>query len=660
MNSQLAKYMRMNAKVLIAEHEVSLANDLRSMLEMAGYGICGVARSVKAARELVQQERPELVLVDISLSGRATGIDLARELKEQNIAFVYLFDQSTEAILNEAKATQPDGFLVKPFRDTDLLITLEIAWHRHEYSLESKYRREAAFQTELQNTIRAPWEWKQKLLNIGRVLQPFFPFDFFATAFSSTAEIIFKGLSYLRIGLNEYQTIEGDQLAIVTGRSKDQLELLRSEVVRSSVARIYAGEDFMKIRQTSALKRLFIDQFQLESHLTLPVHLLNGGVFNFCLFSRRQDSYTTDHIALFGRIQHSMAESLDAVLPRDPVIPGDASLKPGTPAVMKSQPEIVKPGFEGMVGKGPLLIQVFDLIAQVAPSDTSVLILGETGTGKEMVAGCIHNLSPRKNQRLVKVNCAAIPPTLIESELFGHEKGAFTGSVDKRIGKFEQADGGSIFLDEIGEMSPELQAKLLHVLQDREIERIGAKAPVRVDVRVMAATNRNLEKAVEEGRFRSDLYYRLNVFPIVLPALRDRKEDIAELSGYFISVYNRKAGKHIAGLSDKAIKTLMAYDWPGNIRELEHVIERGVLLEKGTVIKEVPAAWLSKNASELIGGESKTKTIEEVERDHILAVLKKCNGKIWGPGAAAELLNIPPTTLRSKMKKLGIEREYFK
>jgi transcriptional regulator with GAF, ATPase, and Fis domain len=249
---------------------------------------------------------------------------------------------------------------------------------------------------------------------------------------------------------------------------------------------------------------------------------------------------------------------------------------------------------------------------------------------------------------------------LIESELSGHEKGAFTGSVDKRIGKFEQADGGSIFLDEIGEMSPELQAKLLHVLQDREIERIGAKAPVRVDVRVMAATNRNLEKAVEEGRFRSDLYYRLNVFPIVLPALRDRKEDIAELSGYFISVYNRKAGKHIAGLSDKAIKTLMAYDWPGNIRELEHVIERGVLLEKGTVIKEVPAAWLSKNASELIGGESKTKTIEEVERDHILAVLKKCNGKIWGPGAAAELLNIPPTTLRSKMKKLGIEREYFK
>ena len=650
----------MKAKVLIAEDEPAAANSLQSMLEKAGYTVCGIARSVKAAKELLQKEKPGLALVDISLSGKLTGIDLANELRAQNIAFVYLYNEATEAILSATKATQPDGFLVKPFRETDLLIALEIARHRHEYSLESQYRREAALQTELQKSISSPAEWKHKLLNIGKTLQPFFPFDFLAAAFTLMADITFKGLSFLRIGFDDYQTIEGDQLAVVTGQTRQQLEVLRAGVSRNPVARIYMGEDFMKIRQTPSLKKLFIDKFQLQSHLTLPVHLSNGELFNFCLFSRRPDSYTKEHIALFGRIQHAVTESLDPILQRDTVSAGDSPIKHKTSVATQIHPDPVKTGFEGIVGKSQLLLHVLDQIAQVAPGETSVLILGETGTGKEMIAGCIHNLSPRKNERLVKVNCAAIPPALIESELFGHEKGAFTGSVDKRIGKFEQADKGTIFLDEIGEMPLDLQVKLLHVLQDRKIERIGAKGPVKVDVRVIAATNRNLEKEVAEGRFRLDLFYRLNVFPITLPPLKERKEDIVELSDYFIGVYNRKTGKRIAGLGEKALKTLMAYDWPGNIRELEHLIERCVLLEKGAVIKDIPAAWLAKKDIGPAGGETRVKTIQEVERDHILSVLRKCNGKIWGPGAAAELLNIPPTTLRSKMKKLGIEREYIK
>jgi len=313
-------------------------------------------------------------------------------------------------------------------------------------------------------------------------------------------------------------------------------------------------------------------------------------------------------------------------------------------------------GFEGIVGKSPLLLNVFDLITQVAYSDTSVLILGESGTGKERIADCIHNLSPRKNKPFVKVNCAALPSTLIESELFGHEKGSFTGALDKRMGKFEKADKGTIFLDEIGEMPLDLQVKLLRVLQEKYIERIGAKDITKLDVRIIAATNRNLEKEVAEGRFRLDLYYRLNVFPIELPSLRERTEDIPALAHYFINYYNRKAGKKITGLSDKVVKNMMAYSWPGNIRELENLIERSVLLAKGIIIEEVSfpnqIKEVSGNRQNLL-----TKTIHENERDHIISVLKKCNGRIWGVGGAAEILNVPPTTLKSKMKKLGIGKE---
>ena len=292
----------------------------------------------------------------------------------------------------------------------------------------------------------------------------------------------------------------------------------------------------------------------------------------------------------------------------------------------------------------------------MAPTETSVLILGESGTGKERIADCIHNLSPRKGKPFVKVNCAALPSTLIESELFGHEKGSFTGATDKRIGKFEKADQGTIFLDEIGEMPLDLQVKLLRVLQEKYIERIGSSDITKIDVRVIAATNRNLEKEVAEGRFRLDLYYRLNVFPLELPSLRERTEDIPALAEHFINLYNRKAGKKITGVSDKVLKTMTSYGWPGNIRELENFIERNVLLAKGTTIEEMIIPASQKNGKQETD-DSYVKTIHENERDHIIKVLKKCDGKIWGPGGAAEMLNIPPSTLKSKMKKLGIRKE---
>jgi len=257
---------------------------------------------------------------------------------------------------------------------------------------------------------------------------------------------------------------------------------------------------------------------------------------------------------------------------------------------------------------------------------------------------------------LVKVNCAALRGSIIESELFGHERGAFTGATDRRIGKFEHAHGGTIFLDEIGELPLDMQAKLLRVLQEKEIERIGGNNTVKVDVRIVAATNRNLEKEVAEGRFRIDLYYRLNVFPVALPPLRARKDDISLLAKYFIALYARKHKKNVNDLSDMAMKELTAYNWPGNIRELENLIERAIILSSGPTLNaiQLPNPIENTETAISISDELVVKTIRENERDHIVNVLKKCNGKIAGLGGAAELLGIPASTLNSKMSKLGI------
>lgn len=312
-----------------------------------------------------------------------------------------------------------------------------------------------------------------------------------------------------------------------------------------------------------------------------------------------------------------------------------------------------------IIGSSPAIKSVLTLVEQVAPSESTVLILGETGTGKELIARAIHNSSPRKKELMIKINCAALPASLIESELFGHERGSFTGAIDRRIGKFELADKSTLFLDEIGELSPELQVKLLRALQEKEIERIGGKTTIKIDVRIIAATNRDLEQMITDGRFRLDLYYRLHIFPIMLPPLRDRKEDIPVLSSHFVSRYAKKAGKIIHALNAKALKELIGYDWPGNIRELEHVIERSVLLTNTETIHTVylPAVKtvFDNNKNEQ---PSVIQTLQEQEKDYILKILKKVNGRISGPGGAAELLGLPASTLNSKLKKLGIHREH--
>jgi PAS domain S-box-containing protein len=313
----------------------------------------------------------------------------------------------------------------------------------------------------------------------------------------------------------------------------------------------------------------------------------------------------------------------------------------------------IEHNFGEIIGRSIALRKVLSNVETVAVTDSSVLIMGETGTGKELIARAIHSIGKRKNRPLVKVNCAALPANLIESELFGHEKGAFTGALIRRIGRFELAHGGTIFLDEVAELPQALQSKLLRVLQDGEYERVGGSQTLKVDVRVIAATNRDIEKLIRAGEFREDLFYRLNVFPIFLPPLRDRKEDISVLANHFAVKYSAKCGKKIESIPQKTLEALQNYNWPGNVRELQNIIERGVIVCRGTQLKS--GDWLPfRPAQSLEGGFA---TMEEAERNHIIKALKITNGLVSGEKGAAKILGLNPQTLYSRMKRLSITRK---
>jgi transcriptional regulator with GAF, ATPase, and Fis domain len=308
--------------------------------------------------------------------------------------------------------------------------------------------------------------------------------------------------------------------------------------------------------------------------------------------------------------------------------------------------------FEQVIGKSPALESVLEQIERVAPTDSTVLIQGETGTGKELIARAVHNISLRCGRPFVKLNCAAIPLDLLESELFGHEKGAFTGAIAQKVGRFEMANKGTLFLDEVGDIPPALQPKLLRVLQEQEFERLGGTHTHQVDVRLVAATNRDLMKMVNRGEFRIDLYYRLNVFPVSLPPLRDRREDIPDLVAHFVDVYSRRMGKQIDEIPSETLSALSSYQWPGNIRELQNIIERAVILSNdGVLPNPLPKA----EAQDSIMPPSTT-TLRDSERTLILNALESVGWVIGGPKGAAAKLGVKRTTLIHKMQKLGISR----
>jgi len=423
--------------------------------------------------------------------------------------------------------------------------------------------------------------------------------------------------------------------------------------------------DLEREQQSAGDKRLVAEGIQ--SYCVVPLVAMGNSIGTFTVWSETTNRYSEDDAELLQEVANQVALAIANMKSYEEIASLKARLEKEN---VYLQEEIrTEHNFEEIVGNSATLLDLLRRVDQVAPADSSVLIYGETGTGKELIARAIHDRSARKNRPLVKVNCSAISAGLVESELFGHVKGAFTGAFERRIGRFELADGGTIFLDEVGELPLETQVKLLRVLQEREFEPVGSNRSVRVDVRIIAATNRNLQESISAGSFRSDLYYRLNVFPLEVPPLRERRSDIPQLAMFFLSRYSRNLGKRMEGISAAAAERLKSYSWPGNVRELQNVIERALILCHGPIL-ELEADLISVSPSEALrdtarevgeaaqpaGPSSSIKTLEEVERAHISAVLEQTRGVVEGANGAAKSLGMHPNTLRHRMEKLGIKR----
>jgi formate hydrogenlyase transcriptional activator len=441
-----------------------------------------------------------------------------------------------------------------------------------------------------------------------------------------------KNESFVEEGTMEESTESPSCLAINTGK-----------------AALFREQDLKEMASSSPCAQDLLDR-GVKSFCSLPLlaHKRTLGALN--VGRRRDDGFTSEDVELLGQVAQQVAIAVENALAYKQI----AQLKDKlTEEKLYLEEEIqTNYNFEEIVGESRALKQVLKQIETVAPTDSTVLILGETGSGKELVARALHNLSTRRERTFVKLNCAAIPTGLLESELFGHEKGAFTGAIATKIGRFELADRGTLFLDEVGEIPLELQVKLLRVLQEQEFERLGGTRTIRTNVRVVAATNRDLDQMVDEQKFRSDLYYRLKVFPVTVPPLRERVEDISVLARHFAQKFAMRMKKRIETIPVEAMKAMQAYPWPGNVRELGNFIERAVILSTGSDLV-VP---LSELKSPTTPSHDSVVTLEEAERKHILQVLRDSRWTLGGPGGAAARLGMKRTTLHSKMRKLGIVR----
>lgn len=636
--------------ILIVEDQFIEAYDLQLILEKANYKVLGIARSVDKALEILETRKPDLVLLDIMLKGDKNGIELAHILKKKNIGFIFISANSSKQILEKAKTTQPFGFIVKPFRDQDILTTLEIAFYRLDYTLESQLLQQLELKNNITDLINSDFNIEEALPAFAKIIQTFVSFDYLEVGFANADQ--YSNLGIARKNIAEYQIINVQKLSQIAEISIKELNETYKKSQTDLKPVVYTEESLIKNFQSAPIKGLIAHNFGIKSYLVFPISI-DSNLFSFTFYSRNFKVYSQENLDLLSTLETSLSKMISRFYLVQP-----KTFIPKKNAPQKETIKIAETGFEGIIGDSSQMLTVFNYIKRVAPSDTSVLILGESGTGKEKIAQSIHALSNRKNKPLVIVNCGAIPENLAESLFFGHEKGSFTGALETRVGKFELANGGTIFLDEIGEMSPALQVKLLRVLQEKEIERIGSHSPMKINVRLIAATNKNLEDEVAAGRFRMDLYYRLLVFPILVPSLEKRKEDIPKLAQHFIEIYSGKMDKKIPVLSPLALQQIMNYNWPGNIRELEHVVQRAVLLNDGDTIKEIELFSSNKLNPEAKTESFSIKTIVENERDYITYILKKCNGKVSGAGGAAEILDINPSTLNSRIRKLDIKREF--
>ncbi len=446
---------------------------------------------------------------------------------------------------------------------------------------------------------------------------------------------------------------------------------LEMPVGDSHVGRVFQSQELLLCRDLATERHYSADEQAyadgVRSYIIVPLVVHGRSIGVLAVASVNPSQYSETDAVFFREVANQVALAVENMKAYEEIATLKGRLERES---VYLQEEIRREhNFSDLIGNSPPLLALLRQVEQVAPTDSTVLIVGETGTGKELIARAIHARSGRRERALVKVNCSAISAGLVESELFGHVKGAFTGAIERRIGRFELADGGTIFLDEVGELPPETQVKLLRVLQEREFEPVGSSRTQPVNVRVIAATNRNLEEAVAGGRFRSDLFFRLNVFPLTVPPLRERREDIRLLVTFFLAQFAGKLGKRLASVTDETMERLTAYDWPGNIRELQNVVERAVILSAGSVLEidpttlpvqprgneRTPAAA----ASAIPPGPRTLPSLEEVERSHILAALEHTAWVIEGPKGASAILKLHPNTLRSRMEKLGIKRSGY-
>ena len=397
-------------------------------------------------------------------------------------------------------------------------------------------------------------------------------------------------------------------------------------------------------------ERTYIESVGILSCMLCPL-MVRGTPYGFlAIGNRRRNAFSERDLAFAEQIGFHLAHAITNITAYEEIRSLKEQLELENVYLRDEMTASVD--FNQLVGESPALQKTLKAIEQVAPTDSTGLITGETGTGKELVAQAIHRLSPRKDKPLITVNCAALPPTLIESELFGHEKGAFTNAAARKIGRFELANGGTIFLDEIGELPIDLQAKFLRVLESQELERVGGTHSIKLNVRVLAATNVNIEQAAKQGLFRSDLFYRLNVFPIRIPPLRDRRDDIPMLARHFVKKFSERHRKGVKRIGSNTLKSLVAYEWPGNVRELEHMIERAVIVSQGPVLVIDELDPPSKSAD----GNESPRTLAEAERTHIIQTLGLTNWVLAGKQGAAARLGMKRSTLQHRMKKLGIIR----
>jgi formate hydrogenlyase transcriptional activator len=443
---------------------------------------------------------------------------------------------------------------------------------------------------------------------------------------------------------------------------------LEMPVGDSHVGRVFQSQELLLCRDLATERHYPADEQAyadgVRSYIIVPLVVHGRSIGVLAVASVNPSQYSETDATFFREVANQVALAVENMKAYEEIAALKARLERES---VYLQEEIQREhNFTELIGNSAPLLALLRKVEQVAPTDSTVLIAGETGTGKELIARAIHARSGRQERALVKVNCSAISAGLVESELFGHVKGAFTGAIERRIGRFELADGGTIFLDEVGELPPETQVKLLRVLQEREFEPVGSSRTQPVNVRVIAATNRNLEEAVAAGRFRSDLFFRLNVFPLRVPPLRERREDIRLLVTFFLAQFAGKLGKRVASVTDETMEHLTAYDWPGNIRELQNVVERAVILSPGSVL-EIDSTMLpiqprgteATPAAAAVAVTTASRTLpslEEVERSHILAALEHTAWVIEGTKGASGILKLHPNTLRSRMEKLGIKR----